>query len=324
VDTKAGLAFATYLDEAAHERMKETLAKLERHLLKAYFGKPPESLALVAIVRPNDAHMYLERPEIRGMYLHRERRLVARDTGQSLQHEFVHLIHYADMQRRGQLHPIWIQEGLASLYEDYTIRDDGHVEFHPNIRFNIARRQVVTGAAQEWRALMNMAPERFMQDAESHYPQVRAIFEFFAKERELENFYRELVATAKEDPTGIRAVERTFGAPLAKVETRWRTWMRERGAVDDRVSPGDASLGVTVEDVGGGVRIRAFGQGSAARAAGLRVGDVMYSVAGAPVRNRDELVLIVARLRLGESVEVRFRRGDSDSVLMVSPRPLGR
>lgn len=319
-----GLAFATYLDEASHKRMRDLLDRLERHLLKAYFERPPEDQALVAIVRPGDAGKYLDKPEIRGMYLHRERRLVARDTGQSLTHEFVHLLHFADMERRNQRHPIWIQEGLASLYEDYTINEDGSVEFHPNIRFNIARKQVVSRTAREWKELFGMSAERFMQDAERHYPQVRAVFEFFARERKLEAFYRALIETSRDDPSGVRAVERAFGEPLPKVEARWRVWMTERGEIDDRVSRGDASLGVSVDDAGDGARVRSFVTGSAARAAGLRIGDVIFSVAGVPVRNRDELMLAVARLKLGEAVEVRYRRDNADLSTMVTPRPLGR
>ena len=324
VDAARGLAFATYLEESSHRRMRDMLDRLERHLLKAYFGKPPEEPALIAIVRPEDASRYLDKPEVRGMYLHRERRLVARDTGQSLTHEFVHLLHFADMERRKQRHPIWIQEGLASLYEDYTIREDGSVEFHPNIRFNLARKQVLSRTAEPWQKLFAMSGDRFMQDAERHYPQVRAIFEFFARDGRLEEFYKALLDTSRDDPTGVRAVERAFGEPLQKVEERWRAWMTSRGEIDDRVSRGDASLGVGGDDVGDGVRIRSFAPGSAARAGGLRIGDVIFAVAGTPVRNRDELQLAVARLRLGESVEVGYRRDGADHAVLVTLRPLAR
>ena len=321
-DESRGLLFATFLDERAHARMRTDLAALEEHLLKAYFRSPPDRPALVAIVRPEDASRYLERPEIKGMYLHSERRLVARDTGQSLQHEFVHLLHFADMERRRQRHPIWIQEGLASLYEDYTLRADGSIEFHPNIRFNIARRQVSSNTARPWKELFRYSGERFMSGAERHYPQVRAIFEFFAREGKLEEFYRALLETSPEDPSGIAAVERTFGEPLARVEARWRKWMLERGAIDDTVARGDPSLGLAAEDAVDGARIRSFVSGSAARAAGLRVGDVILAVAGRPVRSRDELMLAVAALKHGESVEVRYRRDGGELAAMVRPRPL--
>ena len=55
---------------------------------------------------------------IGGSYEHDEKRLVAQDLGPTLRHEFFHVLHWRDMDRLGQVHPIWIQEGLASLVED--------------------------------------------------------------------------------------------------------------------------------------------------------------------------------------------------------------
>lgn len=55
---------------------------------------------------------------IGGAYEHDLKRLVAQDLGPTLRHEFFHVLHWRDMDRLGQVHPIWIQEGLASLVED--------------------------------------------------------------------------------------------------------------------------------------------------------------------------------------------------------------
>ncbi len=55
---------------------------------------------------------------IGGAYEHDQKRLVAQDLGPTLRHEFFHVLHWRDMDRLGQVHPIWIQEGLASLVED--------------------------------------------------------------------------------------------------------------------------------------------------------------------------------------------------------------
>lgn len=323
-DEDGNLVYATILEPQAHARMKAMLSELQRHLLKAYFLKPSTTPVLVAIVRPEDAKAYLDRPEIKGMYLHRERRLVARDTGQSLQHEFVHLAHYAHMDRLGQRHPMWVQEGLASLYEDYQLKADGRIEFHPNIRFNLARKQVTSNTARAWKDLVSLSSESFMDDAERLYPQTRAMFEFFARERKLEDFYRALCDTFAADPDGSSAIERAFGEPLSKVEARWRKWMIERGAVDDSVTRGDASLGFTADEAVDGVKVRSFVPRSAAKAAGIRVNDVILSIDGVPVRNRDELMLAVARLALGRAIEVRYRRDAVELAVQIVPRPLGQ
>ncbi len=318
------IAFATFLDESSHARVRTQLGELEAHLLAAYFEKPPRDRTLVAIVRPADAEKYLERPEVRGMYLHSARRLVSRDAGQSLQHEFVHLMHFAHMERLGQAHPIWVQEGLASLYEDYTLRADGTAEFHPNVRFNIARRQVVSKTAKRWKDLAALSGEQFMRDAERLYPQARSMFEFLAREGKLGEFYRQLCRTFDKDPDGVAALETTFGEPIARIEERWRDWMVARGAIDDSIDRGDASLGISVEDAADGLRIKSFVLKSAARAAGLRVGDVVIAIDGTPVRNQEELRLAVARLEVGVEIPVKFRRDGREESVRCTPRALGR
>ena len=322
-DEALRLAYATHLDAASHERMKADLARLANHLERDYFGAPPNETVLVAILRQKDAGDYLSGRDVRGMYQHESRRLVARDTGQSLQHEFVHLMHFAHMERLGQRHPIWIQEGLAALYEDYTLGDDGRIEFHPNIRFNIARRQVVSGTAMPWKELVGLSADAFMRDPERNYPLARSVFEFLARERRLGDFYRALVATWPDDQDGSTALERAFGEPLARIEDRWKRWMTDRGAIDDRVGRGDASLGVAGDDAGNGVRIRSFVLRSAARAAGLRVGDVIVGVGDRPVRNREELVLAVAPLEAEVPVEVRYLRDGVLRSVEVRLRRLG-
>ena len=303
--------------------MKADLARLANHLERDYFGAPPNETVLVAILRQKDAGDYLSGRDVRGMYQHESRRLVARDTGQSLQHEFVHLMHFAHMERLGQRHPIWIQEGLAALYEDYTLGDDGRIEFHPNIRFNIARRQVVSGTAMPWKELVGLSADAFMRDPERNYPLARSVFEFLARERRLGDFYRALVATWPDDQDGSTALERAFGEPLARIEDRWKRWMTDRGAIDDRVGRGDASLGVAGDDAGNGVRIRSFVLRSAARAAGLRVGDVIVGVGDRPVRNREELVLAVAPLEAEVPVEVLYLRDGVLRSVEVRLRRLG-
>ncbi|MBZ0173518.1 MAG: PDZ domain-containing protein, partial [Phycisphaerales bacterium] len=55
---------------------------------------------------------------IGGAYEHDHKRLVAQDLGATLRHEFFHVLHWREMDRLRQIHPIWIQEGLASLVED--------------------------------------------------------------------------------------------------------------------------------------------------------------------------------------------------------------
>jgi predicted metalloprotease with PDZ domain len=68
-------------------------------------------------------------------------------------------------------------------------------------------------------------------------------------------------------------------------------------------------VGVTVTDATDGVRVTAIARGSAAHRAGLRVGDVIVSVAGTEVRSSREWTEASASLRVPEAPIV-VRRGD--------------
>jgi S1-C subfamily serine protease len=53
------------------------------------------------------------------------------------------------------------------------------------------------------------------------------------------------------------------------------------------------------------------------------VGDVIFAIDGVRVSNREELVLAVARLDVGKSIRVDYRRDGNELSAEVSPRPLG-
>lgn len=321
-DAAHGLWYATALPESAHARMKLMIEQLADHLASAYFGEMPREEVLIAVLRESDASKYLANDNVRGMYEHGPRRLVTRDTGGSLQHEFVHLMHFAFMERSRQRHPIWIQEGLASLYEDYDRDARGTFTFRPNMRHNFARKQVQAGVARSWRTLFALSAKDFMSDADALYPEVRSIFEFLAREKKVDAFFVEYILTYDLDATGATALERIFREPLTKIEQRWRKWVLARGAVDDMVQRGDAALGVETEDTGDGARITRFIKSSAAEAAGLRKDDVIIAVGEEPVRSRIELQMACAKLQVGTAVAVRYRRGKDDATVQVSPRAL--
>jgi hypothetical protein len=314
--------YATSLDEDAQREMRSLLERQADLQAKLLFGDEPDYPTLVAVPTVKDARRYFADPTTTGIYEHRTKRLVVRDIGQSLQHEFTHLMHYGDMERRRQKHPIWIQEGLASLFEDYEVDPDDRIRFLPNTRHNVARRQVLNGGAMAWKDLFALSPQEFMDRSPAVYAQVRSIFEFVADRDRLVPWYRAYVEGFADDPSGAAAIAKAFGRDLDSIERSWRDWVRERSPIDDTINEGDASLGIGVADVPDGVRIRDSVAKSAARASGLRVGDVIVAIDGKPIRSARELQLAVAARKVGETVTVRFRREDDYLETAVTLRPL--
>ncbi len=320
-DLKRRLFYATCLDEEPHKEMRALIEREADWLSTHLFGDTPNYPTLIAVPTTKDAKTYFDDPQTTGVYEHRLRMLIARDIGESLQHEFVHLMHYGSMERVRQKHPIWIQEGLASLFENFEFQGD-EIRFLPNTRHNLARRAVLGNGALSWSKLFALKPEEFMDRAQALYPQVRSIFEYVADRGKLVPFYAALVKTFPKDPTGAKAMEEIFGKPLGDIERQWKEWLKARGAIDDAVRVGDASLGIQIVEVPEGIRIRDTLPKSAVRAAGLKIGDVIVAIDGKPVRSSRELALVVAAKNVGDVVTVRYRRAEIYTEVAVTLRPL--
>lgn len=87
--------------------------------------------------------------------------------------------------------------------------------------------------------------------------------------------------------------------------------------------PPGAFLGVTMADeaAGDGVRVQGVIEGTAARRADLRPGDVITSVDGQPVRDGAHLREVIAARKAGERVKLGIRRGGEAKELDVELAP---
>ncbi len=228
VDTSRRLVFISSLDDTRHADMRAMLDRLTDHLEQTLF-LGTRNHVLVVIPNREDAAGLLTRKHVSGLYNHRRRELVTLGHPRAMRHELAHAIHHGHMDAVGQDHPLWIQEGLASLYENYEFLDDGTVRFTPNDR----SEQVQTLAANQWlmswAELVQVPPSAMKTEAFRVYPQLRSVMRFIADEGHLESWYRSYVEGFDTDPTGVHAIELAFGQPIKDVETAWRRWLGEKG-----------------------------------------------------------------------------------------------
>jgi len=313
IDDKRRLAFAAALDETALAEMRAMLEQEADHLTSTLFDTPPGETILIAVPTPTHAATLFSDPSIGGRYEHSVRRLIARNIGGSLRHEFVHALHYAHMEHLGLRtpHPIWIQEGLAALYEDCVADPSGDVRFLPSKRTNIVRRLARSGGLTDWDDLFTMSAEAFMRRPGRLYAEARSIFRFLAEHGKLGAWYRTYVAHYHEDRTGQRAFEIVFGEPLKEVQRQWRQWAAHQPEVDVKIDIGDASLGIVSRLDGSniGVLIDRVMPGSGASRGGLRGRDVIVAVDGQPTRSLAELHAVIGAKRIGDRVVLRVLRG---------------
>jgi hypothetical protein len=246
---------------------------------------------------------------IGGAYDHNRRRLVAQDLGATLRHELIHVQHWRDMSRLGQEHAAWIQEGLASLVEDYDIVN-GTLTPAPSWRTNIVKRQLDINRLTPIQELATTQMDRFVASRPlAKYAQSRAVMLFLYDRGKISAFYANYTRSFDEDPTGLLALQRTLNLDQPDIETEYHDWLRALPTVAETGTDLPAILGIKIENgTGDGVRVSDLPPGSRERT-GLRVGSFITHLNNRPTRDLQELIRVLADYVPGETVTLTHRRG---------------
>lgn len=260
---------------------------------------------------------------VAGIYDHDERQLVAQDVGGTLRHEFCHALHWRSQDRLGQMHPIWIQEGLCSLAEDIEVEHEGNgtggggIRPVPSWRTNSLKMLLAGGTPPNLERLLKMDRDAFVSNAPlANYALARSLFLYLFDRGKLREWYTAYTRGYAQDATGKAALESTLGKPLAQVERDFRVWVRALPQVATANRPGGALLpGSYANGTGEGVVVHkapsagAFVRTREASGAVLSAGDVIVEVAGQPVTDLNDLTRVLGEFEPGARVELRFRRG---------------
>ena len=224
-DEPLRINYVTALDDAEQQTLSRSLHEQAELLGRTLFGNPPKHYVLIALLSAQDAADHLRDPHAPGVYRHRRRELITVDTDRSLRHEFVHVLHHRHMDQLGQEHALWIQEGLAALFEDYELIDGGPVVFLPNDRHNLTKRLARTGQLMRWSELMAVSKQTLPTEAARFYSQLRSLFRFMAERGRLEPWYHTYINEFDDDTSGLAALKRTFELPIDEIERQWRQWL---------------------------------------------------------------------------------------------------
>jgi len=271
-------------------------------------ARKPDPWVTVILPTGEDFAVLVPYAMVGGTYARDEKRLVTRDLGPTLRHEFFHVLHWRDMDRLAQVHPIWVQEGMASLLEDVEIDSSGGYVIRPSWRTNIAKRLERTGALRPLDVFLATERDRFVSVRPSaNYAHARALMMFVYERGALGAFYRALVAGYDKDPSGVVALEVAMGRPITEIDREFRRWLSELPEVAEQAHPPDAGLGVAVIAGDGQAPTVAGGldPGSKSR---LRGGDVITAIEGRGVATLDDLYRVLGDYEAGDEVGVRVMR----------------
>ena len=304
IDHDSKLVFATDIDAHTLEELKVSLSKYARAQWKTLFDHRFDEY--VTVVIPRVARDLPAR--LGGIYDPNKRQLVVRSIGMALTHEFTHALHFADQFALAQAHPIWVIEGLATLFESSRIVG-GAVEPLANYRANVIKSIARRKSTLPWREFFDLSHKEFMEKSSKAYPQGRYVFMYLYEKGLLKKWYDAYTSGYETDDTGAKAIEQVTGKSLEKAEADWLAWVARLDNVPIRLAHGQAYIGVQLARQVDGLRILRVIPGSAADLAGIRDGDVIVKLDGRRIADMGELLRTVTSHKVGDRVTVEFRRG---------------
>ncbi len=199
-------------------------------------GKTYESFCTLKYSAPCIAHFGFYQPGDRYMVMN-----IGLGLG-TLTHEIVHPLVEADFPQA----PTWINEGLASVFEQPQIPRAGEIHGGKNWRHPRLKRALTTAERDGARLdrLFGMSNETFRGDAEDlHYAMARYLCQWLDERGKLWPFYQRWRDDFANDPTGAKSFEAVLGMTPTEAHRVWASGCCRSEKERVRMSPLEAEGG---------------------------------------------------------------------------------
>ena len=308
VDPQRRLIFVTALDEEHFRRTAAMLAVYADIQRKSLFsGRPPWDVAVILPTIEDYAALGPAK-NVSGFYNPAHRALVSVDRGRVLIHEFTHALHHADQASADQRHPIWIAEGLATLFECSEIRADAVI---PQVdqRLGVVQRAIEAKATIPLADLLKLDQEAFARRWELAYAQSRYVMLYLYQQDKLSRWYETYKSLYRVDASGRQALEKVLSVRLRRLEEDWQSWALTLRLPWGELDSVEGRLGLKVRNDRRGARVVGLVEGEAAAAAELiRVGDIVEKFNGLSIRNTASLMAAIRAAGAGRTVTIKLIR----------------
>jgi len=194
------------------------------------FSHPSDEFIRIVMATPSDFARIETRPGVGGYYDDSARMLFVHRPGAELRHEFVHAIHAADQHALGEVHPIWLSEGLATLYENPRTEAGNKSRLLPNDTWRLTEVQTAArrGTLIPLEELVKMKRAAFTNRADLAYGEAGSLLMYLHEREMLKGFYIGYTEHYEQDPSGQAAIERITGKKLKDLQAEWVQWLADR------------------------------------------------------------------------------------------------
>ena len=307
-DLPRHLVYVSALDEQHFRRTAQALALFADGFRKTLGVARPQWIITVVLPTVEDYRPLAPAKDVAGFYSPADRTLISIDRGRVLLHEFVHALHHADVAAARQSHPIWLVEGLATLFEACNLTPLG-LRPQVNLRLLTLQKAIRTKQTIPLERLITLTPKAFNRDALLCYAESRYLLLYLHQQGRLRDFYRTYKAAYAKDRTGKHALEKILGKRLFEFEDDWQGWATQLQLPWGERQSGEARLGMQMQDTINGVKVVGFVKGSVAERAGrIKVGDIILKFNGQKVTNTAEAVGAIHAAGAMQTVTIELSR----------------
>jgi hypothetical protein len=202
-------------------------------LKRDFFEKEPADILDIWLFRDKESYeknvevIFGEKPSTPfGYFSPRHKALVMNIAtgGGTLVHEIVHPFIHVNFPEC----PAWFNEGLASLYEQCGDRD-GRIVGFTNWRLAGLQEAIREKSLRSFETLLSTTEDEFYEDARAtNYAQARYLCYYLQEQGLLVKFYKEFVANAANDPTGVKTLKAVLGVDdLVKFQRAWEAFVKK-------------------------------------------------------------------------------------------------
>jgi Protein of unknown function (DUF1570). len=159
-----------------------------------------------------------------GHYGHTQKYIVVNyETGPgTMVHELTHALMSDDFPAA----PIWLAEGMASLYEHCRAEGDTSLRGDDNWRLPELKAALAGEYLPPLTRLFTMSPQTFRTENESlNYAQARYFCKYLEELGLLPTVYKEFRSRPQADATGSLFVTRALGKSIENIDASWRRWI---------------------------------------------------------------------------------------------------
>ncbi len=224
------LVISNLSEKELNKLINNTIANAEKCLYNDFFRIRPDEITTVLLFKNEQTYKFWAENLFNdidisyfGYYkpLHKVIIMNISTGGGTLVHELTHVFVRYDFPDI----PVWLNEGLGSLYERCTMTEY-EIKGLTNWRLPTLQKSIVNGNYYPLRNMFNLSDEEFYgENSDFYYAQARYFCYYLQENGILKQFYKNFRDNYSKDSTGMFFIEEIFDNKIENIDSDFKKWV---------------------------------------------------------------------------------------------------